>query len=74
MTHRWCETCEHCSGHEDRPEGWHCLRWPRKTGYRYVKKDTWTGATPYRRCSEINQHGDCPMWERKRDEQMELVK
>lgn len=69
-----CEDCEHV--HPDTrskaPGQWMCMMHPRLQGFSPVAPRTWAGKEPYGRCVSIN-HGHCPVFQRRRDEQQELV-
>lgn len=72
---RYCDECEHESAatREKPPYQRLCMRWPTTRGYGFVSRDYWDQSAPWRRCVEINTDGCCPMWERRRDGQMEMI-
>jgi hypothetical protein len=69
-----CEDCEHV--HPDtrsKPSyQWMCMRFPRLEGLDPVAPTTRIIKEPYNRCAAINA-GWCPLFERRRDGQMELA-
>lgn len=70
-----CEDCEHL--HPDtrdpkRTYAWLCMRFPRLPGLSAVAPKSKHIGEPYNRCENINL-GFCPLFERRRDGQMELT-
>lgn len=72
----YCYTCEHCLREGANPWQWLCMKHRRahESGHGYVLDITWDKAPPYHRCVEMNPSGTCPLFERKRDQQMEMIK
>lgn len=69
-----CELCDHV--HPDtmklHPARWLCMKFPRLEGFSPVAPLTWVDKEPYMRCIGING-GACPLFERRRDGQKELI-
>ena len=74
MQPKFCIECEHW--HPDNASapsfGHMCMKFPIVQGNGFVTRDKWDKDKPYRRCTDINQQGNCPLWEPKKNGQMEL--
>ena len=63
-----CENCQHCN---TGPKGvsWRlytCLMSPKRSVAQYVVRDRWLTEPPHKPCWQVNQDGDCKMFEEKR--------
>lgn len=68
----YCDQCDHV--HQDsrkrHPGQWLCIKFPRVEGQGFVAPDWWIEHEPYQRCVNING-GACPLFERRRDGQID---
>ena len=69
-----CESCDfvHLDTRNKHPGQWMCVKFPRLEGTSAVAPTVWSGREPYNRCVNINL-GYCPLYERRRDGQKELL-
>lgn len=72
----YCEACEFCikPGETTPPWKWTCAKHKRTEGFGFVTKGLWDAATPHLYCKDMNPCGSCPLYEPKRDQQMEMIK
>lgn len=73
----YCIDCEHWhTDNKSLPSYRHmCAKWPNpdSAGFGFVTRDRWDKDDPFRKCSELNKHGICPLYRERRDKQMEMV-
>lgn len=69
----WCDTCEHMHlpSKNARASQALCLKHKNVGGFGFVSQELWDSEEPYLRCSRMNPRGTCPLYEPKRDNQME---
>lgn len=72
----YCAECDHV--HPDTrkrlPTQWLCMRFPRvESGMGFVAPGQWVEMEPYNRCQNVNL-GFCPLFQRRREGQLEMVK
>ena len=69
-----CENCDfvHMDTRKLHPGKWMCVKFPRLEGTNAVAPTIWAGREPYNLCVKINL-GYCPLYERRRDGQKELI-
>ena len=70
----YCETCDHflLVNKSDPPWRALCTKHKNEGGFGFVSMELWDSEAPYLRCVDMNPKGTCPMWKRKRDNQMEM--
>lgn len=70
---RFCSQCEGVTEEtrDKHPSSRLCGFWPTTANFGFVDEKYHTSA-PFRRCRDINADGCCPMWKRRRNEQMEM--
>jgi hypothetical protein len=49
-----------------------CMRHKNVGGHGFVSREAWASETPYLTCDRMNPRGTCPLFERKRDGQIEM--
>ena len=69
----YCETCEHMMlpFKEAAPRHALCRMHRNEGGMGFVSLSTWASEAPYLPCYQMNPRGTCPLWSRKRDNQIE---
>lgn len=70
--------CDECDGMvlpypSAPPEQALCRFHKNEGGVGYISRTTWTTEKPYLRCMQMNPRGTCPLFEPKRDNEMEMI-
>lgn len=70
----FCEDCDFMSlpFKDASPNQALCLKHKNEGGHGFVSHTLWTAERPYLPCHRMNPKGTCPLFEPKRDEQLEL--
>ena len=69
----FCESCEHMMlpFKDAQPRHALCRKHKNEGGAGFVNRELWVNEAPYLPCFRMNPRGTCPLFEHRRDEQME---